>query len=59
MQLMVQVSPDRVNPSLLAEAQEMDVLFHVERSAVDSLLTVRLTSYELNARKLAINFICQ
>ncbi|XP_046446042.1 protein bicaudal C homolog 1-like [Daphnia pulex] len=52
MQLMVQLSSDRINPCLLTEAQEMDVLFHVERSALGSLLTVRLTSYELNARNL-------
>ncbi len=50
MQLMVQISSDRLNSSLLTAAQEADVLFHVERSVLDTL-TIRLTSYEWNAGK--------
>ena len=51
MQLMVQIPSDQMNHCLMTEAQEMDVLFHVERFALESLLTIRLTSYESNGRK--------
>jgi hypothetical protein len=42
-------SCDLWNRCVLAEAEEVDVLFHVEPSILN-ILTVRLTSYEWNAR---------
>ncbi|KAI9558095.1 hypothetical protein GHT06_014848 [Daphnia sinensis] len=50
MQLMVQVPLDRVSCTFLVEAKDVDVLARLERS-VDTL-TIRLTSYEWNARNL-------
>ncbi|XP_057370442.1 protein bicaudal C homolog 1-like isoform X1 [Daphnia carinata] len=51
MQLMVQIPSERMNRCFLAEAEEADVLFHAEPSVMD-ILTIRLTSYEWNARNL-------
>lgn len=56
MQLMAQIPSDRLNASLMAAAQEEDVLFHVERSVFE-ILTIRLTSYECNAGKFRVQ-IC-
>nr|CAH0102887.1 unnamed protein product [Daphnia galeata] len=50
MQLMIQIPSDRFNRCILAEAQEADVMIRVDRSG--SLSTLRLTSYEWNARNL-------
>ncbi|XP_045028337.1 protein bicaudal C homolog 1-B [Daphnia magna] len=50
MQLMVQVPSDRVSRSFLVEAKDVDVLARLERSM--DTLTIRLTSYEWNARNL-------
>ncbi|XP_057379746.1 protein bicaudal C homolog 1-B-like [Daphnia carinata] len=50
MQLIVQVPPNRVGCSFLVEAKDVDVFARLERS-VDTL-TIRLTSYEWNARNL-------
>ena len=54
MQLMIQVPSDRFNRCILAEAQEADVMIRVDRSG--SVSTLRLTSYEWNARKLILLF---
>ena len=51
MQLMIQVSPDRFNRCILADAKEVDVMVRVERSAGSDIMTIRFTSYEWNARK--------
>ena len=57
MQLMIQIPSDRFNRCILAEAQEADVMIRVDRSG--SLSTLRLTSYEWNARKLKFcDLIC-
>lgn len=49
MQFMAQMPSERLNRCFLAQAEEADVLFHVETSVLD-ILTIRLTSYEWNAR---------
>ncbi len=49
MQLMVQVSSDRFNRCILADAKEADVMIRVERTTSD-LVTILFTSYEWNAR---------
>ena len=54
MQLMIQVPSDRFNRCILAEAQEADVMIRVDRSG--SVSTLRLTSYEWNARELILLF---
>jgi hypothetical protein len=54
MQLMVQVPSNRFNRCILTEAQDVDVMIRVDRS---DFLTLRLTSYEWNARKLIAHFI--
>jgi hypothetical protein len=55
MQLMIQIPSDRFNRCILAEAQEADVMIRVDRSG--SLSTLRLTSYEWNARKLKFCYL--
>lgn len=57
MQLMAQIPSGDFNPIplIFAAAQEMDVLFHVDRSVLHTL-TIRLTSYEWNACKLFDRF---
>lgn len=54
MQLMVQVPSDRVSRSFLVEAKDVDVLARLERSM--DTLTIRLTSYEWNARTSIVSF---
>ncbi len=49
MQLMIQISYDRLNSSLLAAAQEADISFHVDKPSVLETVTIKLTSYEWNA----------
>lgn len=56
MQLMVQIPSNRFDRSVLAAAQEADVLFHVEHSVLNTL-TIRLTSYEWNASKYPFLFV--
>ncbi|XP_045028339.1 protein bicaudal C homolog 1 [Daphnia magna] len=51
MQLMVQTESQRFNPFFLEEAKTTDILFRVERS-LSNTLTIRLASYEWNARNL-------
>lgn len=56
MQLMVQTQSDHFNTGILEEAKAADILFRVTRS-LSNTLTVRLTSYEWNAR-MSITFRC-
>ncbi|KAI9558075.1 hypothetical protein GHT06_014828 [Daphnia sinensis] len=51
MQLMVQTESERFNPCFMEEAKTADILFRVERS-LSNTLTIRLASYEWNARNL-------
>ena len=50
MQLMVQVPSDSFNSSMLAEAEEADVMYNVDRSALNTV-TIKLTSHEFNSCK--------
>ena len=55
MQLIVQVASNCFNRCILTEAQDADVMMRVDRSGLD-ILTLRLTSYEWNARKSTFEF---
>ena len=50
MQLMVQVPSDRFNSLIFPDAEEADILYNVERSALDNV-TIKLTSHEFNSWK--------
>lgn len=50
LQLLFQARSDQLGQRLMAAAQELDVLLHVEPAGLDRV-NIRLTSYERNASK--------